>query len=110
MVVRNAVYVIIILSTTLPDVRAVRKHIKLMLGEDMNTCKGVHDRFKASDIDYSKVHKGFGIYLQGYRRCRICYVFLDKQYQRRCPCCSGRLKTRPIKKVDKVKFLQQLVH
>jgi len=70
-------------------------------------CNNICNKYKAV-IDRILMAQGMGAYLQGFKRCRICNIFLtdegielNKHGNTLCKCCSNRVSAKPRRKDSK---------
>lgn len=75
------------------------------------TCKGIHNRYKASRQGPFELNGSYGIYKKGFKRCSPCSVYYDQEELKAqnlstilCPCCKKLLKSKPNNK----KFREKL--
>lgn len=71
------------------------------------TCKGecsrqsFKDQFVATKSDYPESY-----YAYGCGRCSTCEKFFVPGI-RKCPCCKGKIKLRPLLTKDRIKYVEQ---
>lgn len=65
------------------------------------TCNGICERYRAP-----KPPAGIGRYASGQKRCQECGVYMIFE-EKRCPCCSQTLRTRPRALRHKERYREQ---
>lgn len=78
------------------------------------SCSNRCNYYKA-DIDMTLFSKGVGIYMQGFKRCNTCNIFLTEdgvfvngKGNTLCKCCKFRVTTRPRRSTAKNKLTRML--
>jgi hypothetical protein len=51
-------------------------------------CRNICEKYRA------KKHRRSSYYIQGYKRCQICGIFIDWRGNT-CPCCQRPLRSKP---------------
>lgn len=79
------------------------------INNKMCACNGICHKYKAV-VDRILMSQGFGAYIQGFKRCRICNIFLtvdgiglNEYGNTLCKCCGNRVSAKPRRKSAKEK-------
>jgi hypothetical protein len=81
-----------------------------MLINIIMSCHNICPKYKA-EIDGKLSAQGYGAYLQGFKRCNTCNIFLTKEGvtdKGLCLCCKFRISTSPKRKVSRLKLRDEV--
>jgi hypothetical protein len=72
------------------------------------SCRNICTKYKAV-VDGKLRAQGVGVYLQGFKRCNTCDIFLTDEgiSKNKCICCKNRVTVKPKLKKTKIKLRKQ---